>query len=88
VLAQLAGDREAVLAGQSEVEQHQIGRILRHQADQGAAGMRLRDAIAVTLQIGGQQPGDLFFVVENCDVDSGAHHAGRPAPDGPSWQRA
>ncbi len=35
VLAQLAGDREAVLAGQAEVEQHEGGRVRRPSAASG-----------------------------------------------------
>ena len=80
VLAQLPGDREPVLAGQAEVEQHQVGRIGRHEAQQRRPGVRLGDAIALALQVARKQTRDLCVVVEDCDVDCGAHRgeAGRP----------
>jgi hypothetical protein len=54
VLAQLPGDREAILAWEAEVEQHQLRRVPGHQAEQRGAVVRLRDAITLCLQIVGQ----------------------------------
>jgi hypothetical protein len=49
VLAQLPGDREPVLAGQAQVEQHQVGRIGRHEVKQRRAGVRLGNPVALVL---------------------------------------
>ena len=68
VLAQLARDREAVLARQAEVEQHEGGRVGGHQRDQCATAVHLRDAVSVALQVAGQQLRDVDFVVEDGDV--------------------
>jgi len=75
VLAQLPGNREAILAGQAEVEQHELRRIGGHQAEQLGAAVRLRNAKALTLQIVREQRRDLCLVVEDRDVDGGAHRS-------------
>jgi hypothetical protein len=68
VLAQLAGDDEAVFARQAEVEQHEVGGIGGHQRHQRMAGMQLADPIAVVAQVTGEQLGDVGFVVDDGDV--------------------
>ena len=68
VLAQLTRDREAVLAGQAEIQQDERRRIGRHQGEQRAPVVHLRDPVAVDLQIACKQLGDVDFVVENGDV--------------------
>lgn len=65
VLAQLARDREAVLAGQAEIEQHQGRRVAAHQLHQRAAVVQLGDAEALALQVVAQQARDVDLVVEH-----------------------
>jgi len=74
VLAHAAGDREAVFAGQAEVQQHEVCRVGFHQRDQGAAVVDLGDAETVALQVVGQQQRDVDFIVEHRDV-RGRFHA-------------
>jgi len=75
VLAQLAGDREAILARQTEVQQHEGRRIAGHQRQQLAPVVHLADAEALHLQVIAQQLGDVDFIVEDGNVGQ-AHSAG------------
>ena len=65
--------REAVLAGQAQVEQHQRRRVVAHRVHQRRAAVQLRDPEAVALQVAGQQLGDVDFVVENGNMGQGTH---------------
>jgi hypothetical protein len=51
VFAQLPLNREAVFSWQAQIEKHQGRWIVGHQRQQRAAGVQLRDAVAVTLQV-------------------------------------
>jgi len=65
MLAQLPGDGEAVLAGQAQVEQDQRRQVVTQCVHQRRAAVQLRHPEAVALQVAGQQPGDVDFVVEH-----------------------
>ncbi len=83
VLAQLARDREAVLARQAEIEQDQGRRIVRHQGHERAARMQLAHAEALSLQVVREQQCDLDFVVEYGEMNRSGH-VGHISPAGGS----
>ena len=73
MLAQLPGDGEAVLAGQAQVEQDQRRQVVTQCVHQRRAAVQLRHPEAVALQVAGQQPGDVDFVVEHGNMGQGTH---------------
>ena len=67
-LAQLAREREPVLARQHKIEDDEIDRILRHDLAHAGAVMCDTDAVALARQILLDDLADLFLVVHNDDV--------------------
>ena len=80
-LAQVAGEREAVLAaGQAQIEQHQGGRILLDQFAQRRAGFDARRAIALVVEEIDEGFALKLFVLHHDDVGTGILGPGRHRP--------
>ena len=66
--AQLAGQRQAVLAREVEVEQHEVGRVAGEAGPHGRAVAGLADPEALALEVAGQHRADPRVVVHDQDV--------------------
>jgi hypothetical protein len=75
--AQFATDAESVEAGQHQVEQDQVRRVLPNPRDRGIAALQMIDAESVGDQIVAQQRCELGFVLD--DQDARAAHAEAPS---------
>jgi len=78
--AQVAAQREAAVAGQHEVEHHDVGRAAFEHAPHLAPVGRERDAKTVALQVLAEQLADLGVVVDDQDVIGSLHRRASSAP--------
>ena len=69
--AQAAADRQAVLAGQHQVEHDQVDGLARHQAVERLAVLGEHDLEAFLRQVAAQQVADARVVVDDEDCRSG-----------------